>query len=69
MIHRRHFRWRGPQPSGDGELVANARDSFPNLTPVSEVPAITTRNNWAATLPSTVPFIWERDRYGGDEEV
>lgn len=53
------IRWRGrgePQ-----EQVANARDSFVNLTPVSEIPAAVTRSNWSATLPGQpVPLIWER---------
>lgn len=63
------IRWRGrgePQ-----EQVANACDSFVDLTPVSEAPATQTRSNWSAILPGqTVPLIWEDRRYGwyGEED-
>ncbi len=62
------IRWRG-RDLKPKERVANARDDFVNLTPVSEIPALTTRANWAATLPGqTVPLIWEDSRYGYREE-
>lgn len=50
MIGRR-FDWLGPQPSGDGEQVANAHEAFVDLTPVSQAAADQTRTDWAATLP------------------
>ena len=61
MIH-----WRG---RGDRqEQVANACDSFVDLTPVSEAPAEQTRTNWSALLPGqTVPLIWEDSRHGYQE--
>lgn len=53
-------RWQGR----DGtyrEQVANACDSFVDLTPVSEAPAVLTRSDWSALLPGqTIPLIWER---------
>jgi hypothetical protein len=61
------IRWRGrgePQ-----EQVANACDSFVNLTPASEAPATQTHSNWSALLPGqAVPLIWEDSRYGYREE-
>lgn len=57
------IRWRGrgePQ-----EQIANARDDFADLTPVSEAPAEQTRANWSAVLPNQdVPLIWEGSRRG-----
>lgn len=57
------IRWRGrgkPQ-----EQVANATDSFVDLTPAGQVSAERTRNNWAALLPGQeVPLIWEDCRDG-----
>jgi hypothetical protein len=59
-------RWR--RRVSTEEQVANAKDSFPDLTPVSEAPAVQTRANWAAWLPGqTIPLIGER-RYGGEED-
>lgn len=61
------FRWRGrgePQ-----EQVANACDSFVDLTPVSEAPATQTRSNWSAILPGqSVPLIWEDTRGYREEQ-
>ena len=61
------IRWRGrgePQ-----EQVANACDSFVDLTPASEAPATQTRTNWSALLPGQpIPLIGER-RYDGEEEL
>lgn len=60
-------RWRGrgePQ-----EQVANACDSFVDLTPASEAPAETTRSNWSAVQPGqAIPLIWEDGRHGYREE-
>ncbi len=63
------IRWRGRGLNRE-EQVVNARDSFVNLTPVSEAPAAAVRSAWSATLPGQpVPLIWERtdgreeDRY------
>ncbi len=51
-------RWRGR--FGCEEQVANACDSFVDLTPVSEVPAEQVRQDWAAVLPSQpIPLIGE----------
>lgn len=61
------IRWRGRTLTVE-EQVANARDSFVNLTPASEAPAASVRSNWSAVLPGqTVPLIWERS-YGAEEE-
>jgi hypothetical protein len=62
------IRWRGrgePQ-----EQVANACDSFVDLTPVSEAAAVATRSKWSALLPGqTIPLIWEDTRgYRGQED-
>jgi hypothetical protein len=46
------------------EQVANAFDSFVDLTPVSDAAADATNAGWAALLPSDVPFVWERNRRG-----
>lgn len=52
--------WRGR----DGlyhEQVANACDSFVDLTPASQVPAAAVTAAWAALLPGQdIPLIWER---------
>ncbi len=67
MSAAHRYRWAGPQPSGDGEMVANARDSFVALTPVSEAPAAAVVAAWSALLPGqTIPLIGER--YGIEGE-
>lgn len=43
--------WRGPGESADGEQLANAFEDYTDLTPQSQAPAQTTRDNWAALLP------------------
>ncbi len=68
MIARRRFRWRGPQPARCEEQIANAPDSLFDLAPVSEAAAELTRNDWAAVLPSSIPFAWERSN-GREEEL
>jgi hypothetical protein len=69
MLHpRRRYRWRGPQPVRCEEQIANAPDDLFALEPVSEAAAVTTRSNWAAVLPSSIPFIWERSYGRGREE-
>ena len=51
--------WRGRGEVTD--QVANAKDSFLDLTPVSDAPAQATRANWAALFPGqAVPMIGER---------
>ena len=61
------IRWRG-RDLRPKEQVANARDSFVDLTPASEAPAAQTRSNWSALLPGqTVPLIWE-ETHGIDRE-
>lgn len=61
------IRWRG-RPLEPREQVANARDSFVDLTPASTVPSDTTKTGWAALLPGQdIPLIWER-RYGDEED-
>ena len=62
MYDRRRYRWRGPQPARCEEQIANAPDDLFALSPASGAAAATTTANWAATLPSSVPFIWERTR-------
>jgi hypothetical protein len=53
------LRWRG-RGLAEEEQVANARDSFVDLTPVSEAPAEATRSNWSALLTGqAVPLIGE----------
>jgi hypothetical protein len=43
---------RVPFPvSGECEQVANAKDSFVDLTPASDASAVATRAAWAALLP------------------
>jgi len=60
-------RWRG-RPLGRREQVVNACDDFPNLDPVSVIPALSVRSDWAATLPGQeIPLIWEV-RHGDREE-
>lgn len=62
------FRWRGRQLTRE-EQVANACDSFVDLTPASEAPAAATRSNWSALLPGqTIPLIWERTYDGFQED-
>lgn len=59
--------WRGRGWRKE-EQVANARDSFVDLTPVSEAPAQLVRADWAAVLPGqTIPLIGEK-RYGDYSE-
>lgn len=57
------IRWRGRgEPR---EQVANAHDSFVDLTPAGDAAAEQTRANWSATLPGQdIPLIWEDNRYG-----
>ena len=55
----RWYRWRGPQPAPCEEQIANAPDWAFDLSPVSTAAAETTEANWAAVLPSSIPFIWE----------
>lgn len=61
------IRWRGR--GGRKEQVANACDSFPDLSPASEEPAEQVRAAW---LPlqrgQAVPLIGEDGRYGYGEE-
>ncbi len=64
-VGRRYQWWRGPQPSPDGEQIANARDGLFPFAPASEAPATQTRSNWSALLPGqTTPLIWEDRRHG-----
>jgi hypothetical protein len=57
------LRWRGRPDCF--EQVGNAKDSFVDLTPVSEAPAEQTRSNWSALLPGQdIPLIGEDSRYG-----
>ncbi len=69
MIRRRRFRWRGPQPAQGEEQIANAPDSLFAFTPVSDAAAAQVRTNWEATLPSSVPFVWERSHGRHEEEL
>lgn len=64
----RRYRWQGPQPAQCEEQIANAPDTLFALAPAGGAAAVQTRSNWAAVLPSTIPFIWERSRYGREEE-
>ncbi len=64
---RRRYRWRGPEPARCEERIANAPDTLFALAPVSETAADLTRTNWAAVLPSSIPFVWERSN-GREEE-
>lgn len=67
-LERYRIRWTGPQPSADGEQVANARDDFVDLTPVSQARAEATSTNWSALLPGQeIPLIWERN-HGREED-
>lgn len=51
--------WRGRIDCLD--QVANAKDSFVDLAPVSEAPAEATRAGWEALIPGqAVPMIGER---------
>jgi len=62
--------WRGRARLKKEEQVANACDSFVDLTPASDAPAVQTRTNWSALLPGqAVPLIGEDRRYGYREEV
>ena len=57
------LRWRG-RDLEPKDQVANALDSFVDLTPVSEVPADEVKAAWAALLPGQeIPLIGEV-RYG-----
>lgn len=58
--------WRGRPDCF--KQVGNARESFVDLTPVSELPAEQTRANWSAVLSDQdVPLIGEDGRYGWQE--
>lgn len=62
------MRWRGRDLTYK-EQVANACDSFVNLDPVSEAPAVLVRSNWSALLPGQdIPLIWERTTPDGNPE-
>ena len=69
MNHRRRYRWQGPQPAGCEEQIANAPDNLFDLAPVSGAAAEGTRTNWAAVLPSSIPFAWERSNGRAEEEL
>lgn len=57
--------WRGRVK--DEEQVANAKDSFVDLTPASEAPAEAVKAAWNAWLPGQdIPLIGER-RYEREE--
>lgn len=57
--------WRGRVT--DEEQVANAKDSFVDLTPASQQPAQAVKAAWNAVLPGqTIPLIGER-RYEREE--
>ena len=59
------IRWRGRRH--DEEQVANAHDSFLDLTPASAIPALQVYADWAALRPGQpIPLIGE-DR-GREEE-
>ncbi len=67
MVNTPMMRWRGRVPTRE-EQVANAPDSFVNLTPVSASAADTTKANWSVLLPGqTIPLIGEH-RYGDEQE-
>lgn len=58
-------RWRARD--SDEEQVANACDSFVDLTPASDAPAAQVLADWAAWLPGqTIPLIGETR--GRDQE-
>lgn len=60
------MRWRGRYERK--EQVANACDSFPDLTPVSDAAAEATKAAWLPLQPGQpIPLIGE-DRYGDREE-
>lgn len=60
-------RWRG-RDLEPKDQVANALDSFVDLTPVSEAPADAVKAAWAPLLPGQeIPLIGE-DRYGDISE-
>lgn len=59
MYERCRYNWRGPQPTPCEEQIANAPDDLFALDPASDAAALITTENWAATLPSDIPFIWE----------
>lgn len=62
------LRWRGRDLTPKDQ-VANAKDSFVDLTPVSEAPAEAVAAAWAPLLSGQeVPLIGEDDGYGIDEE-
>ena len=59
-------RWR--RQASTEEQVANAKDSFPDLPPVSEAPADAVKAAWGALLPGqAIPLIGER-RHGDEED-
>lgn len=60
--------WRG-RDLAYKEQVANACDSFVDLTPSSETPAADTAAAWTALLPGQeIPLIWERTTPDGRPE-
>ena len=62
------LRWRGRDLTPKDQ-VANAKDSFVDLTPVSDAPAEAVEAAWAPLLSGQeVPLIGEDDGYGIDEE-
>lgn len=61
-------RWRGRDLTYK-EQVANACDSFVDLTPASETPAATVAANWLPLRQGqTIPLIWERTTPDGRPE-
>lgn len=68
MTDATHLRWRGRDHRRRDEQVANACDSFVDLTPASDLPAQRVKDSWSAWLPGQeIPLIGEH-RYGGEEE-
>lgn len=61
--------WRGRDLTKREEQVANACDSFVDLTPASGAPAAQTRSNWSALLSGQdIPLIGEDRRYGREDD-
>ncbi len=59
-------RWRGRDLTPK-EQVANACDSFVDLTPASDVPAELVKERWSALLSGqAIPLIGEDDGYRED---
>lgn len=62
------LRWRG-RDAKPKEQVANACDSFVDLTPASPAPAEQVLNDWSALLSGQeIPLTREDGRYGYREE-